>query len=144
MPNSLTQVVDAFDQSGFAGFTEKFDSGVLWPDLLTSAQFYSAPSPSPYHRLLLAVLEDAIRCFQRNRGAARGQRRALFREAKEWLFDQDSTAFMSCRTVCECLGIEPTLLRRYLRQWQIRTMYGSRSATLTNRGQSPKALLRMF
>src|SRR6516164_5134368 len=124
MPNPLTQVVTGFDESSFpAGYPEASGSGVLLPDLITSAQYYSSPAPSPYHRLLLAVLEEAIHCFQRNFGATRGRRQVLFREAKEWLFDPNGTAFMSCRMVCESLGIEPSLLRGYLREWQVRMMH---------------------
>ena len=103
---------------------EESGSRALSPDLLTPAQYYRALPPTPYHRLLLAVLEDAIHCFQRNLQAKRGQRRVVFREVKEWLFDTNGKAFMSFPVICESLGIEAPLLRRHLRQWEVRTLRG--------------------
>jgi hypothetical protein len=91
---------------------------------LTSAQYYPAPAASPYHHLLLAILEDAIHCFQRNFAVKDGPRRALFRETEEWLFDSDGTAFLSCPMVCETLGINSAQLRRYLREWHLRMKAG--------------------
>jgi hypothetical protein len=99
------------------------DTCVLLPDSVLPIQYYSTHEVSPHYRLLLAVLEDAIRCFQRNCDARTGRRRILFREAKEWLFGFDATAFMSCPTVCESLGIDPLMLRRRLREWHIRVRH---------------------
>jgi hypothetical protein len=99
-------------------------SHLLTPEVLTPDQYHPSPPPTPYHLLLLAVLEDAIRCFQRNFRARSGSRRVQFREAKEWLFDTRSGGFMSFPVVCESLGIEATLLRRHLREWQTRTRRG--------------------
>lgn len=136
MPNRLAQVTDPFDEPSLpAGYIEAAGSGVLVPDMITHAQYYSSPTASPSHRLLLAVLEDAIHCYQQHCRATRGSRRRLFLEAKEWLFDSNSTAFMSCRTVCESLGIEPAQLRRSLREWRLRTMHGLRAPRLPRRAQ---------
>jgi hypothetical protein len=136
MLNRLAQVIDPFDEPGLpSGYIEAARSGVLVPDLITRAQYYSLPTTSPSQRLLLAVLEDAIHCYQRHCRATRGWRRRQFLEAKEWLFDSNSTAFMSCRTVCESLGIEPALLRRSLHEWCLRTMHGLSARRLPRRVQ---------
>jgi hypothetical protein len=100
------------------------------PGGLTPAQYYPPPPASPYHHLLLAILEDAIRCFQRNFAVRNGPRRALFRETEEWLFDSDGTAFLSCPMVCETLGINSAHLRRYLREWHLRMKAGHRAPRL--------------
>jgi hypothetical protein len=107
------------------------------PDALTPAQYYPAPAASPYHHLLLAILEDAIRCFQRNFAVRKGPRRVLFQETEEWLFDSDGTAFLSCLMVCESLGINSVQLRRYLREWQLRMKAGHEPARLTRRRLVP-------
>src|SRR2546428_492417 len=91
------------------------------------------PATDDYERPPFAVLEDAIRCFQRNFDARRGRRRVLFREVKDWLFDPNGTAFVSCPMVCESLGIEAGLLRRRLREWQIRTTRGLHAPRLPRR-----------
>jgi hypothetical protein len=119
-PRELFRLFDNRDPS--PGHDED-RSSLLLPDSLLPIQYYSTAKSSPYYRLLLAVLEDAIRCFQRNFDARTGRRRILFREAKEWLFGMDGTGFMSCPMVCESLGIEPVFLRRRLREWHIRVRH---------------------
>jgi hypothetical protein len=136
--NGVKEVVGWFEKSGApSAYLEESGSQLLSPDVITPAQYYSSPSPTPYHRLLLAVLEDAIRCFQRNLSARRGPRRLLFREVKEWLFDPNCTGFMSFAVVCENLGIEADLLRRQLRQWQIRNARGLQVPRLGRRTPLP-------
>jgi hypothetical protein len=119
--NRVKQPVVRFDDPGtFSEDAEESGMRVLLPDLLTPSQFYAGPPSTPYHRLLLAVLEDAIRCFQRNLHARGGRGRVAFLEAKEWLFNTKDYGFMSCPVVCESLGIEGVVLRRLLREWQSR------------------------
>jgi hypothetical protein len=94
------------------------EDGDWSPQLLIPAQSYAPHATSPYQRLLLAILDDAIRCFQHNFDAKEPRRRILFRETEHWLFDPDGREFMSCPTVCESLGIDSVALRRSLREWQ--------------------------
>jgi hypothetical protein len=58
-----------------------FDDESVLIGVLLPVQFYSAASPTPYHHLLAAILEDAIRCFEKNCGARRIRRHTIFREA---------------------------------------------------------------
>jgi hypothetical protein len=101
-----------------------FDDESVLSGVLLPVQFYSAGSPTPYHHLLAAILEDAIRCFQKNCGACSVRRHTMFREAEEWLFDSRGTAFTSSLTVCESLGIDPIQIRRYLRKWKLNKQAG--------------------
>jgi hypothetical protein len=119
MLKSSRELFRLFDGRALSPYHDEEPSSLLLPDILLPAQYYSTRKTSLYYRLLLAILEDAIRCFQRNCDARTGRIWLLFREAKEWLFDPDATAFTSCPIVCESLGIEPALLRRRLRQWYI-------------------------
>jgi len=123
MRSDLARVMASFD-----------NSDRLWaPDTLTPAQYNPAPATGPYQRLLLAILEDAIRCYQSNFAVRNGSRRILFRETEEWLFDSDGTAFLSCPMVCESLGVNSVQLRRYLREWQLRMKAGHDAPRLTRR-----------
>lgn len=70
--------------------------------------------------LLLAVLEDGIRCYQENMFAVNGKRRTLFDEAKEWLFSDDANWFCSFVSICTLLNLEPNYIRRGLRDWEAR------------------------
>ena len=74
----------------------------------------------PERTLLLAVLEDGIRCFQENLFAVNGKRRTLFEEAREWLFSDDATWFCSFVSVCTLLNLEPNYIRRGLKEWEAR------------------------
>jgi hypothetical protein len=122
MPKEYADVLAIFGESSFRSLSPGEDgSRILQPNVVTAEQYFPSPAHTPYHRLLLAVLEDAIICFQRTLGATNRCRQRLLRETEEWLFDSDGTAFMSCEMVCESLGINAALLRKHLRQWQART-----------------------
>ena len=71
------------------------------PDSLLPEQFYGtfkAKQLEPERRLMLAVLEDAVRCFQKYLLAEDERGQALFREAEAWLMDSQSDGFFSCHS----------------------------------------------
>jgi hypothetical protein len=72
----------------------------------------------PEKKLLLAVLEDAIACFQKYLFAKDGKGRVLFLEAEEWILDRDTDWLFSFANVCEMLGFEPSYLRDGLMHWK--------------------------
>jgi hypothetical protein len=115
-----------FDRS-IARFGSDEDN-VLASEVLMPSQYFAARATTPYHHLLLAILDDAIRCFQNNLDAKTIRRRRLFRETEYWLFETKDAGFMSCPTVCESLGISAVALRRYLREWQKATRDGAGGA----------------
>jgi hypothetical protein len=115
MANESIEAIASRDSGNSAWIPD--EELVFSGDVLTPAQFYPAASATPCERLLAAVLEDAIRCFQKNCGARSFQRHILFQEAEAWLFGSRRAGFTSCPTVCETLGIDLIQLRRYLRKW---------------------------
>jgi hypothetical protein len=131
-------VITSFDKSNPPWRSDdELRADLSSPGALTPAQYYPAPATSPYQHLLLAILEDAIRCFRRNFAVRNGPRRALFRETEEWLFDSDGTAFLSCPMVCESLGINSVQLRQYLRKWRLRMKAGHQPPRLIRRRSVP-------
>jgi hypothetical protein len=74
----------------------------------------------PERTLLLAILEDGIRCYQENLCASGGKRRTLFEEARDWLFSDDAAWFCSFVSICTLLNLEPNYIRRGLHQWEAR------------------------
>jgi hypothetical protein len=138
MRRDLAGVMASFDKGHPPwGSDDELRADLSLPGHLTPAQYYPAPAASPCQRLLLAILEDAIHCFQRNFAVRTGPRAVLFRETKEWLFDPDGTAFLSCSMVCESLGINSVQLRRYLREWQPRMKTGHEQPRLTPHRLAP-------
>ena len=72
----------------------------------------------PEKKLLLAVLEDAIACFQKYLFAKDGKGKILFLEAEEWILDGDTDWLFSFANVCDLLGFEPNYLRDGLIRWK--------------------------
>ncbi len=60
-------------------------------------------------KLLFAVLEDAIRCYLKNRD--RDQSNPEFLEAAEWLRSDEESGPFSFVRVCQALGINAERLR---------------------------------
>jgi hypothetical protein len=96
------------------------------PDSLAAPQFFDTlrrrSYPDPTHRLILAILEDAIHCFQDNLRARDPKRRALHLEAERWILSEDRTWIFSFENVCEMLGLEPGYLRSGLIRWKERQL----------------------
>ncbi len=74
----------------------------------------------PEKHLLLAILEDAISCYRKNLFARTAKKQAAFRDAEEWIFAEEDERFLGFESVCGVLGIEPSYLRRGLREWKNR------------------------
>jgi hypothetical protein len=68
--------------------------------------------------LMLAVLEDAIECFQKYVNAKDGSGRKLFEEAEQWILDKDSHWLYSFQNICETLGFHPDFVRQGLLCWK--------------------------
>jgi len=75
-------------------------------------------------RLAVAVLEDAVECFQKHVFATRSRHRRLHREAEAWLFadsrGRSSDSAFTFDFICDALGIEGNALRRGLMRWRDR------------------------
>ena len=80
----------------------------------------------PEKRLMLAVLTDAVRCYQIGFRAHKISRVRAFREAEEWLFSAKGYGPFSCENVCYALDITPDYLRKMLRKWRVRRLDGAR------------------
>ena len=87
----------------------------------------------PIKRLMLAVLDDAIRCYQNNIGVQQPYARHLFAETREWLFRLPGNGPFSFESICELLEIDAPRLRRALRRWRDRKLSGREPQTLTRR-----------
>ncbi|MGH7905944.1 MAG: hypothetical protein ACREP6_04895 [Candidatus Binataceae bacterium] len=65
-------------------------------------------------RLMLAVLEDAIRCYLNNMNHPSPENQEAFVEVKEWFNAIDGQGAFAYRNLCEALDIEPDNLKRQL------------------------------
>lgn len=69
-------------------------------------------------RLMLAVLEDGIMCYQKYAGATRPRSKRLFQEAESWLFDEAGSSWpFSFEAICGFFDFDPGYLRQRLQRW---------------------------
>ncbi len=107
-------------------------------DALTPEQYYDGiraddASSRPIKRLMLAVLEDAMRCYQTYASSRNPTQRRLFVDAERWLMDRSAGGVFAFETVCETLGIEPSCLRAGLRRWRLQQLNGMNPRRLARR-----------
>lgn len=101
-------------------------SSLFQPDTLLPAQYletFRRKTPlEPEKRLILAVLEDAIACFQKYLFARDSRGKGLFREAEEWIVEEGSDWLFSFDNICEVLGFNPQYMRQGLLRWKQRKL----------------------
>ena len=102
--------------------TEQKITSLFEPDTLVSAQYFQnfrrKTGLEPENRLILAMLEDAVSCFQVYVTARSGRGKKLFSEAEEWIMMTDDDWIFSFVSVCEMLGFNPEYVRQGLRRWK--------------------------
>jgi len=69
-------------------------------------------------RLMLAILEDAIFCFQKYLSARSSKERRVFLETEAWIVEPESCWIFSFANVCESLSLNPSYIRRGLMEWK--------------------------
>ena len=72
-------------------------------------------------KLMLAVLEDGIGCYQSYFFKPSRAKENLFREAEEWINANDDGIF-SFDNLCETLGFDPKALKGGRERWKAKQM----------------------
>ena len=120
--------------------TEK-SFGLFEPDALLPSQFYAAfcggSSVRGEKRLMLAVLQDALDCYQKYAFAKDGPARQMFADADSWISSDDRNWYFSFENICEILEINPSYLRGGVQEWRRQQFKLGQSAT----AQSPSVLV---
>jgi hypothetical protein len=101
--------------------TEDNIAALFGPDSLLPAQLFQTmrrkASLEPETKLMLAILKDAIDCFQNNLRRGHVKSRRLFNEAAAWILDVNSAWVFSFDSICEHLALDPAYVRQGLMQW---------------------------
>ena len=109
----------AYDAS--LGVEEKMGS-LFQPDTLLPAQYFDTfrrkANSEPEKKLMLAILEDAIDCFQKYIFARDGRGKGIFREAEDWILEENSDLLFSFENIWEVLGFNPKYVRKGLLLWK--------------------------
>ena len=72
------------------------------------------------HRLMVAILEDAIDVYRKQAVARDTRKRHMFEDAEAWIEDRDATWIFSFENICTVLDLEPQYIRRGLHDWKRR------------------------
>ena len=119
MDSERTSSVYKRDQTGLR-LDERIGS-LFQPDSLLSAHYFETLRRKtilePEKVLMLAILEDAIHCFQDNLLAQNVRSRRLFEEAEEWIVEADGDWVFSFENICEALGFNAAYVRKGLLRW---------------------------
>jgi hypothetical protein len=87
-----------------------FENEAVLPSQFTTS---AATKLNGVHRLMAAVLADAIHCFCGN-----GERWHDAEEARQWLFARGGSELFAFENVCNELGIDCDALREQLTRWR--------------------------
>lgn len=98
-----------------------FEQDVLIGELAGSARRHAAALSSE-KRLMLAVLRNALECYQQHFLAEDPPGREMFQEAAAWIENRNYNGLFSFEGIAEALDLEPNYLRRQLANWQRRRL----------------------
>jgi hypothetical protein len=93
-------------------------------------QFYGArrgtSEAEPLRRLMVAMLLDAVRCFQTKFNSHQPARSQEFAEVRTWLFSNAKDGPFSFTAVCEALELDPNSVRGVLANWEEKKLAGQK------------------
>jgi hypothetical protein len=100
------------------------ETSLFQPDSLLPVQYFEnfrrKVQTEPEKRLMLAVLEDALVCFQKHFSSRGGRGLRLFRETEEWIFRGENGQPFSFANICEVVGFDTEYMRQGLLKWRER------------------------
>jgi hypothetical protein len=105
-------------------------------------------------RLMLAVLEDAVKCFQAHVLARHPWEKKLFQESEDWILTKNADWLFSFESICDNLQLNPSYIRQGLLVWkeakrrshlaEVRNSLLNRHQTLKKRPVSPQREPKLF
>lgn len=92
----------------------QLDSIMQLDTLLPSQYFPPRRKQSPEHRLMIAVLYEALHCLETHRFAINLEGRRLFRDAQDWFLADEKNWPYSFECICAVLDLEADAVRERL------------------------------
>lgn len=124
------------------GSVPQWGESLFHNDPMTSTDYFDSlkrtlPIESE-KRLMLAVLQDAVECYQKYLMARRGKDKNLFSEAEAWILEQDNRSAFSFDNVCDSLGLAPNYVRAGLLKTKDRLLSRRREHEPSGTGPAAK------
>lgn len=95
-------------------FQQEMDS-LIQTDSLAPVQYMDLLKPqvpaAAEKRLMIAILEDAIECYQKYLHGDHRKGKTIFRETEDWIFSGDDVSPVSFNNVCDALGLDSSYVR---------------------------------
>ena len=111
----------------------RFRPTILLPHYLENCSL--GRNGDPAKRLMMAILNEALKDFEDNVFTKQRSGRSLYGQAKDWIFDETEEWLFSFNSICRRLGFDPNYLRCQLLRVSARKL---RRSTLTAKtGTSP-------
>lgn len=115
METNLNARIDFLSRSARRPLPEVSVSSLLQDDILAPQQYQQAMRGQlcrePEQELMLAVLKDAICCFQECPSTRDKMRTRRYLEARKWLMEEDRDWPFSFANICAVFGFSPQHLR---------------------------------
>ena len=92
----------------------------------------------PLRRLMIAMLVDAVRCFETKFDPYQAARRQEFAEAHSWIFSDADEGVFSFRAVCDALEVDPGVIRKALTRRHERRLAGEERRLFRRSAQHAK------
>jgi hypothetical protein len=133
----MASVINDSEQSALTA--EERIASLFQPDMLLSAQYFEnlrrRTHFEPEKRLILALLEDAINCYQDNLISRSGKKKRLFEDTEQWVLRTDGDWIFSFDNVCDALGLNPEYVRQGLLRWKERSQKARRYGEITEQSK---------
>lgn len=117
--------------------TDQLDDEFSEAEAVLPLQFYGArrgaTTIEPLRRLMVAMLVDAVRCFQTKFEARQQARRQEFAEVRSWIFSNEDNGAFSFNAVCDELKINPEAIRKGLVRWEEKMLSGEKPRMMIRR-----------
>jgi hypothetical protein len=108
---------------------------------LLPIQFYGArrgrAQSEPLRHLMIAMLVDAVRCFEAKFDARQPARSQEFAEVRSWIFSDVDDGVFSFRAVCDALELDSGAIRKGLTRWQEKRRAGGKRRILKRSASRP-------
>lgn len=89
-------------------------------------------------RVMLAVLQDAVKTFEQGLRSERALDRQRFHEVDRWVASPETDWPFTFENVCACLGLDPGYLRDGLRRLKVEAFQGGKEHARRNPASMPR------